>query len=286
MSEIGTKLKNIKADNGLGELFKGNNQTFKDINEVRANINSLFASIGKVNEKSIKVKNMNSLTAEVKAANGEIRKMTVNLDSKGFARFVDNGITQFGRLREAAEGVFKGIQSMVRIYLSPQDFIRYFRQGFDAVKEIDTAMTELRKVSDASPEDITAYFGDATSSAKELGSSVKDMISATADWSRLGYNLPDSRELGEVAVLYKNVGDGIDIDTANESLVSTIQGFQLQAKDAMSVIDAFNEVSNNYAINSAGIGEALKRSAAAFNAANTDLNQSIALITAGRRKIA
>jgi TP901 family phage tail tape measure protein len=87
--------------------------------------------------------------------------------------------------------------------------------------------------------------------------------------------------LGEVAVLYKHVGDGIDIDTANKSLVSTIQGFQLQASDAMSVIDAFNEVSNNYAIDSAGIGEALQRSAAAFNAANTDLNQSIALITAG-----
>ena len=60
-----------------------------------------------------------------------------------------------------------------------------------------------------------------------------------------------------------------------------MQGFQLQAGEAMSVIDAFNEVSNNYAISSSGIGEALKRSAAAFNAANTDLNQSIALITAG-----
>ena len=42
-----------------------------------------------------------------------------------------------------------------------------------------------------------------------------------------------------------------------------------------------NSFLNNYAINSDGIGEALKRSAAAFNAANTDLNQSIALITAG-----
>ena len=286
LKDLGVTLKNVGKDNKLGELFKGETRTFEDINEVRANIDSLFASMGKVNEKSIRVTGTDKLTAEVKAANGEIRQMTVSLDSNNFARFVDNGIVQFGRLRSAAEGVFKGIQSMVRIYLSPQDFIRYFKTGFDKVKEIDTAMTELKKVSDAPIGDIVAYFDDATESAKKLGSTVEDMISATADWSRLGYNLPDSRELGEVAVLYKNVGDGIDIDTANESLVSTIQGFQLQAKDAMSVIDSFNEVSNNYAISSAGIGEALKRSAAAFNAANTDLNQSIALITAGRRKIA
>ena len=280
LKDLGVTLKDVGKDNKLGKIID-ENKTFGNINEVRANIDSLFASMGKVNEKSIRVTGTNKLTAEVKAANGEIRKMNVSLDSKGFARYVDAGIVQFGRLRSAAEGVFKGIQSMVRIYLSPQDFIRYFRQGFDAVREIDTAMTELKKVSDAPMGDIVAYFDDAVESAKELGSTVNDMIAATADWSRMGYNLPDSRELGEVAVLYKNVGDGIDIDTANESLVSTIQGFQLQASDAMSVIDAFNEVSNNYAINSAGIGEALKRSAAAFNAANTDLNQSIALITAG-----
>lgn len=37
---------------------------------------------------------------------------------------------------------------------------------------------------------------------------------------------------------------------------------------------------NNYAIDSAGIGEALQRSAASFNASHTDLSKSIALITA------
>lgn len=185
LSDIAVRLNNIGKDNKLGNIL-GGERTFKDINEVRANIDSLFASMGKVNEKSIRVTGTDKLTAEVKAANGEIRKMTVNLDSKGFARYVDNGIVQFGRLRAAAEGVFKGIKEMVRIYLSPSDFIRYFKVGFDKVKEIDTAMTELKKVSDASPTEITAYFDDAIVSAKELGSSVNEMISATADWQRMG----------------------------------------------------------------------------------------------------
>ena len=185
LSDIVVRLNNIGKDNKLGNIL-GGERTFKDINEVRANIDSLFASMGKVNEKSIKITGTDKLTAEVKIANGEIRKMAVSLDSNSFARYVDKGIVEFGRLRSAAEGVFKGIKDMVRIYLSPSDFIRYFRQGFDAVKEIDTAMTELRKVSDASPGDITAYFDDAVESAKELGSSVNEMIGATADWQRMG----------------------------------------------------------------------------------------------------
>ena len=284
IADIVAKLNNIGKDNKLGKILD-ENKTFGNINEVRANIDSLFASMGKVNEKSIRITGTDKLTAEVKSASGEIRKMAVSLDSNDFARFVDKGIVEFGRLRNAAEGVFKGIQSMVRIYLSPQDFIRYFRQGFDAVREIDTAMTELKKVSDASAGDIAAYFDTAATSAKELGSSINEMIGATADWSRMGKSLPDSKELAEVAILYKNVGDNIDVEEATSSLVSTLQGFQMDAKDAIKIVDSFNEVANNYAINSDGIGESLKRSAAAFNAANTDLNKSIALIAATRLKI-
>ena len=40
---------------------------------------------------------------------------------------------------------------------------------------------------------------------------------------------------------------------------------------------------NHFAIDTAGIGEALKRSAASFNAAGTDISKSIALITATKQ---
>lgn len=107
---------------------------------------------------------------------------------------------------------------------------------------VNKAMVELRKVSDASSSDITKYFDEAANSAKRYGSAVSDMINATADWSRLGYSLPDAKKLAEVATLYTNVGDGIDMNTANEHLISTLQGFQLEAEDALGIIDRFNEV--------------------------------------------
>lgn len=160
------------------------------------------------------------------------------------------------------------------------DVVNVGREIVSNVKDIDTALTELRKVSDATEQRLTANFKNSAETAKELGSSVSDVISATADWSRMGYNIDQSEELARISTLYKNVGDGIDIEDANNSLISTLQGFQLDASQAESIIDRFNEVANNYAIDSAGIGEALQRSAASFNAANTDLSKSIALITA------
>lgn len=162
------------------------------------------------------------------------------------------------------------------------DGVRYAKQIASVSTEINTAFTELSKVSDVSLDSLNGKLSEFATTAKDVGATITDTISATSDWSRMGYSLPDSQELAKVSLIYKNVGDGIDIDTANQSLISTLKGYNLQADDAMGVIDKFNEVSNNFAIDSGGIGEALQRSAASFNAAHTDLSKSIALITGTR----
>ncbi len=149
----------------------------------------------------------------------------------------------------------------------------------EAVYDIDTAITELAKVSDATFKQLDNSLKASVKTAKTYAGDVSDVINATADWSRLGYDLDQSKKLAEVATIYKNVGDGINIDSANKSLVSTLQGFQLEADESLSIIDKFNEVANNFPIDTAGIGEALQRSAASFYAANTDLSKSIALIS-------
>ena len=59
-----------------------------------------------------------------------------------------------------------------------------------------------------------------------------------------------------------------------------MKGYQLETDQAEGIVDRINEVANNFAIDSAGIGDALQRSASAFNAAHTDLDKSISLIAA------
>lgn len=160
------------------------------------------------------------------------------------------------------------------------DVINVIKQAASTVIELNTQITELAKVSEQSSSQIYADFDSYANIAKEVRGTISDTIAATADWSKNGYSIPDAKQLAEVSQLYKNVGDGIDINTANESLISTLKGFKLEADQAEHIVDVFNEVSNNEAISSGGIGEALQRSAASFNAANTSLEKSVALVTA------
>lgn len=159
--------------------------------------------------------------------------------------------------------------------------LQYLRQMWEAVKDVDRAMTELRKVTDEVGSTYDRYLKSAGNTARQLGVSLSDIVSSTADFARLGYSLADSAELSKVATVYKNVADGIDISTATGDIVSAMKAFSISAEDAMFIADMYNEVGNNFAISSAGIGQALTRSAASLQAAGNSLAQSIALVTAG-----
>ena len=150
-----------------------------------------------------------------------------------------------------------------------------------AVIDIDTAMTELKKVTDETSTVYAKYLDDASVRAKKLGATIADTVTASADFARLGYTLDDAAQLADAALVYKNVGDGIeDVSQASESIISTMKAFGIEAENAISIVDKFNEVGNNFAISSEGVGEALRRSASALAAGNNTLDESIALITA------
>lgn len=186
------------------------------------------------------------------------------------------------------KGAFSSILSYVSVSTVIYQSINAFKEMYQNVYNIDTQMTELRKVTDESNESYSKFLKNAGSSAKEIGTTISDLVSSTADFARLGYTFADSQELAKVANIYSVVGDEVDsIDTATKSLISTMTAFSSQMDStmsqgefAMSIIDKFNEVGNNYAISSGGIGDALERSASSMAAANNTLDETIALITA------
>lgn len=248
---------------------------------------SQFSGATLIEKGVMKTKNgISSMTDTIRLQNGEIRKLKYTY-TDGFLAMSDvttkfkvqaSGLTRV--FQELNDKVGDLITYWTANLLNPYDLIVPLKSAVSNVVNLNTEFTDLAKVSDASIRQLYNDFDDFSAIAKDVGGTITDTISATADWSRNGYGLPDSEELARVALIYKNVGDGIDIDAANESLISTLRGFRLEAEDAMHIIDVFNEVSNNEAISSSGIGEALQRSAASFNAANTSLEKSVALITA------
>lgn len=216
------------------------------------------------NSADTSIEDVANLTKEVKLLDGELKHTSQDIG------------TLFPNIKKHLLSINA---QFIAQYFSFQDWIRYGRQAIEIVKEVDSALTELRKVSNASDTRLNQSLKQSTQTAKELGASISDVINATSDWSRLGYNIDEAEELARVSTLFQNVGDNMSAESASSYLISTLKGFQLGADQAIDIVDKYNEVANNFAIDTAGIGEALQRSAASFNAAGTDINKSIALVT-------
>lgn len=252
----------IALKNKLQKALLSNAQAYRD-NEVK--IRGWIDAIG--DGSNIAKSSLASIKREFSEISAQVTAATASSIS-----FFGQFSTLFGKIK----GIFTAIHSMTWV-------IEGFKEMWNAVKDLDAAMTELRKVTDMTKQGYADFANEATRMAKSVGATVADTINATADFARLGFDINEAQALAEASLVYKNVGDGIqDISVATESLISTIKAFQIfgyAAEDAMFIVDKFNEVGNNFSISSSGIGEALKRSASALAAAGNDLDQSIGLIT-------
>lgn len=168
--------------------------------------------------------------------------------------------------------------------------INELRQGlqqvYQNVVDIDSAMTELKKVTDETSARYSQFMENAGTRAKDLGTSITNVINSTADFARLGYNIDEAEKVSDAALMLKNVGDGISsIDDASSMVISSMQAFGVETKDVMRIVNEYNTAGNKFAISADGVGQAINRSGAALKSANNTLEESIALATAMNRVV-
>jgi TP901 family phage tail tape measure protein len=155
------------------------------------------------------------------------------------------------------------------------------REVYDNVLELDTAVTELKKVSKMTDDEMNEYLDRTATNARELGANISDLVSSTADWKRLGYTDKDSEELARVSALMANVGDQIDnATTASSYLISAMQGFGLVADDAERLLDCMNQIANTEPVSMNDLGIIMQKSSAAMSAAGNTYQETLSLAAA------
>lgn len=305
-------LKKLKDADGTEDLISANEaykQVLKEVEQQLTNIELKEKGVSNTEKfkaaKESAMRKLNSLFSEGSdAANkygGEVEQLRIELDNCGNIDGVQNVTRKINAL--GAEIKRTSIQtktlgqriktqfSKYSTYFSVASVIMYstraLRSMFEQIKLVDSAMTELKKVTNETDESYNRFLKNAASQAKEIGTTIDGLIASTSDFARLGYGFKDSQELAKVANIYAVVGDEIEgVEDATQSLVSTLAAFKSEMNGmsnsdfAMSIVDKMNEVSNNFAISSGGIGQALQRSASSMAAANNSLDETIAMITA------
>lgn len=251
----------VSGQKELDKIHKLLNENSKMSSEAKAKIKAYYAeiesgnpsmSLDKIHGEILKIYN-----AEVEAGRAG-RTLWDTLKNSGFHQIAAQMAGMFG------------------VY----DVINVVKEGINTVRELDTAMTEVRKVSDATEAQYTSFRDTVSSTAKEIASTNKELLNSSADFLRLGYSLEQAEDLAKNATLFVNVGDGVDITEATEDMITAMKAFDIQAEDSIKIVDDYNQIGNKFALSATDIGEAMKRSASALETGNNSFEESIALITA------
>lgn len=183
---------------------------------------------------------------------------------KTFFQTLREGMSSFSYWTSSTFLVMKAIQSI--------------KGGLGTIKALDDALVDLKKTTTATNQQLEDFYYKANKIAKQLGATTQEVIQATADWSRLGYSINEAMSLAETTTVLKSISPGMSMDTATETIVSTIKAYGIEAEDALDgVASKINIIGNNLALSNNDISEILKRSASAMNAANTSLEKTISL---------
>ena len=144
------------------------------------------------------------------------------------------------------------------------------------VKEMDSAITEFKKVSDLSGKSLEDYvqgLADAGSTVARTGS---EMVRAAGQFRKSGFTDREAAQLAVVAAQYQNVADTIvSSEDAAASIVSQIRAYGESAEFATHVIDAYNAVANTFSIGTNDISKAMEVASAGMATYGNSFEQTI-----------
>ena len=250
----------VSGQKELDKIHKLLNENSKMSSEAKAKIKAYYAEIESGNP-----------SMSLDKIHGEILKIYNTEVEAGRA-----GRTLFDTLKNSGfHQIAAQMAGMVGVY----DVINLGKEGFNVVRELNTALTEMRKVSDETVQNLKDYQVTTFDTADAVGTTAKQIQNSTADWMRLGESMNQAAESAKDANVLLNVSEFEGIDEATESLVSMSQAYK--DLDKMDIIDVLNNIGNNYSISTDGLATALKDSASALVTANNDLNEAVSLTTAG-----
>lgn len=287
LTEHGRLRNQFKLQNNQGTVI-GEGLSLNDFNETKAE--ELFRASG-VNSNILETSmGRNGMAAYIKARSrddGKLEKYAINFNQDtGIARSQLKSRSEYKSLFGQIVGDMGQEVTKLSKYLISMGGIdvvwQGFQQGIESIKEMDAAMTELKKVTSDTSDVYATVEKDMYATGKDIGRDAVELTKSTADWARLGYNTQDSEKMSKWTGILMNVSEFEQVDDATNALISIMQGFDKGADDVENVVDVLNNIGNKEPISSDEIASSLQRSASALKAGGNTYEQAVALTTVGK----
>ena len=275
MADYSLKLKaNVDTSQILRQLQSIEQKGLK-VHVDKGSLSSVQTSLNNIN------KNLQSTYRILVQISGKISDLPKNV------KIVDASVNSTNKtLKQTSQTMGDIFEKMSKFYTVSQVIglaTSATRGWYEAVTDLDSALTEFKKVSDLSGDSLETYTDKLSALGKETARTKTEMVEAATIFKRSGYSEDDAAILAQMATLYQNVADSeVSAADAASFIIASMKAFNItEASDAIEILDSLNSIANNFAISSSDIATAMPKVSATLAQAGNTMQQSMALITAG-----
>lgn len=129
-------------------------------------------------------------------------------------------------------------------FFSWQDWVRYLREAFDIIRELDTALVDLKKTTTMSQSELNKFYFSSNDVAKQMGVTTDEIIKQASAWSRLGYSTNEqATAMAKLSSQFAAISPDMDLSSATDGLVSSMKAFDIEVTDVQrDIMDNINRI--------------------------------------------
>lgn len=272
ISKMTNSLSSLKGKYGS---LVGNSSSINQLQEYEAQIKRLQSTLNDtMNGKGITNSKVTSIINE--STDASRRLTTAVKNSSDALKMTQKDAMSLG-------DSFKRMAQNMGIFVSTavvmNQLTTQIKDSIGYVIQLDSAMTNLKKVTSETESTYRTFLGTAHEMSMEFGSQSDKVVDAVTSWAKTGKTLQEATKLAESTMLLTKVGDIESVDTAQKFMIAPIKAWNMEAEKSIELVDKYNNLSNNMAVTSADLGEALSRSASSMSLAGNSLDETVALVS-------
>ncbi|MFD0587832.1 phage tail tape measure protein [Paenibacillus sp. GCM10027627] len=145
--------------------------------------------------------------------------------------------------------------------------------AIDTILTVNKQLVELKRVMDEGTNFDNLLQGS-IDLANELGRSITEVNESLTGFARQGFNEQQILDLTKTATLAQNISD-LKAGEAMDAITAAMVVFNIEADKSLGIVDAINNVDNNFAVTSQNLAVSLQKSASAAKTFGVSMEELI-----------
>ena len=200
---------------------------------------------------------------------------------QGLQRDLANVRQETSKLDKVTESFWMNIQKFARWYIGGNivtKVIGSLREALSTMKEVDTELANIQKVTDRTTAQMKATAEAAYEVASAYGVAAQDYLESVGEFAKAGFG-DMSEQLAEIATKTQLVGD-VTSSIANKFLIASNAAWEMGGNvDRLNqMLDAANVIENNYATSIEKLAQGMPIAASIAAQAGMTFEQTIAAL--------